>query len=146
MKGESAKLNWCSYIGQLWTIYKKAFLIVLCIGLQSLIASICWNYFMLHYHVVLETDFVPGMTNPQAVVNTQNTILRSSAMWMVCYFWRLVNPQTVTQYQLLAILYNKEIDMMLCVQLLGFLPPLLLSAGSLLHLSYATSIIQSAAI
>ena len=67
-------------------------------------------------------------------------------MWMVCYFWRLVNPQTVTQYQLLAILYNKEVDLILAVQLLGFLPPVLVSAGSYLHLTYATSLIHSAAL
>ena len=145
-KGESGPTNWCSYIGQLWQIYKKAFLIIFCLGLQSLIGSVCWNYFMIHYHVVLETDSIQGgVANHESLVIAQNTILTSSAMWMVCYFWRLVNPQSVTQYQLLTILYNKEIDLILCVQLLGFLPPLLVSAGSFLHLTYATSIIQSAA-
>ena len=65
-------------------------------------------------------------------------------MWMVCYFWRLVNPQTITQLQLLAILYDKEVDLLLCVQLLGFLPPLLVSAGSYLHLQYAASAVRAA--
>ena len=45
--------------------------------------------------------------NTAAIRDKQNEILKSSAMWMVSYFWRLVNPQTMTQYQLLALLYSK---------------------------------------
>ena len=66
-------------------------------------------------------------------------------MWMVCYFWRLVNPQNVTQVQLLAILYNKESELLLTSQLLGFVPPLIVALGSYIHLTYAAAAVHAAA-
>ena len=56
-----------------------------------------------HYYLTPGTESV----NTAAIRDKQNEILKSSAMWMVSYFWRLVNPQTMTQYQLLALLYSK---------------------------------------
>ena len=67
-------------------------------------------------------------------------------MWMICYFWRLINPQNVTQLQLLAILYNKEAELLLNLQLLGFLPPLLVSLSSYVHLQYAAAAVHAAAL
>ena len=95
---------------------------MLCVGLQSLLSSFLWNHFMFHYHILLETDilFSSSVTNinSNAILVTQNQILKSSSMWMVSYFWRLVNPQTMTQYQLLALLYSKECEL---VRLIYFL-------------------------
>ena len=88
--------------------YKKPFLIMLCVGLQFLLSSFLWNHFMFHYHILLETDILGNST---AVLVTQNQILKSSSMWIVSYFWRLVNPQTMTQYQLLALLYSRECEL-----------------------------------
>ena len=99
---------------------------------------------MINYHRVLETN-LEGPVNMKAVVETQNSILTSSAMWMVSYFWRLINPQNTAQLQLLAILYNKEVDLLLSCQLLGFLPPLLVSAGAYVHLTYAADAVKKAA-
>merc|ERR1719430_1999013 len=99
---------------------------------------------MVHYHRVLETDQYDGDINFREVVNTQNEILKSSPMWMVCYFWRLVNPQNITQLQLLAILYGKEAELILSVQLLGFLPPLIVGMGSYMHLKYAIYTVHKA--
>ena len=73
---------------------------------------------------MLETDQYWGDVNYMGVVEAQGSILRSSSMWMVsyhisftfgflvlaldfnilifsqvCYFWRLVNPQMITQVQ-----------------------------------------------
>ena len=56
-----------------------------------------------YYYLTPGTESV----NTAAIRDKQNEILKSSAMWMVSYFWRLVNPQTMTQYQLLALLYSK---------------------------------------
>ena len=85
---------------------------MLCVGLQFLLSSFLWNHFMFKYHVLLETD-VPGsdLVNREAILVIQNQILKSSGMWMVSYFWRLVNPQTMTQYQLLALLYSRECEL-----------------------------------
>jgi hypothetical protein len=38
-----------------------------------------------------------GNVNYAALARTQNNILRSSSMWMVVYFWRLINPQNLGQ-------------------------------------------------
>ena len=144
---------------RLWLIYRRPLIIMVCIGLQALISSILWNYFMINYHVILETDVGPE-ANIQTVLETQNSIIRSlldtkssmsslhvrsSGMWMVCYFWRLVNPQNVTQLQLLAILYNKESELLLTSQLLGFVPPLIVALGSYIHLQYAAAAVHTAA-
>ena len=115
---------------------------MLCIGIQFLVSSFFWNYFMYNYHIVLETDLYSG---DRAVLTTQNEILKSSPMWMVCYFWRLVNPQTMTQIHLLAILYNKEIDFCISSQYLGYLPPLIVAFGSYTHLQYAAHLVKAAA-
>ena len=81
---------------------------MLCVGLQFLLSSFLWNHFMFHYHILLETDILGNST---VVLVTQNQILKSSSMWIVSYFWRLVNPQTMTQYQLLALLYSRECEL-----------------------------------
>eukprot|EP00091_Calanus_sinicus_P013880 TRINITY_DN30883_c0_g1_i1.p1 TRINITY_DN30883_c0_g1~~TRINITY_DN30883_c0_g1_i1.p1 ORF type:complete len:165 (-),score=29.18 TRINITY_DN30883_c0_g1_i1:44-514(-) len=94
---------------QFWLNYRRPILIIMCISLQSLVSSILWNYFMISYHTVLETDQYAGDINYRQIVKTQSEILKSSPMWMVSYFWRLVNPQNMTQLQLLAILYGKEL-------------------------------------
>ena len=92
--------------------YQKPFLIMLCVGLQFLLSSFLWNHFMFKYHVLLETDVLGSdLVNREAILLTQNQILKSSGMWMVSYFWRLVNPQTMTQYQLLALLYSRECEL-----------------------------------
>ena len=96
----------------IWFEYKKPFLIMLCVALQYLLSSLLWNYFILQYHILLETDALTrsGLAdiNKSSILITQNQILKSPSMLMVFYFWRLINPQTMTQYQLLAFLYSKE--------------------------------------
>ena len=96
----------------IWFEYKKPFIIMLCVALQYLLSSLLWNYFILQYHILLETDALTrgGLTNinKSSILITQNQILKSPSMLMVFYFWRLINPQTMTQYQLLAFLYSKE--------------------------------------
>ena len=93
-----AKSN--SRISQFWTQYKKPIFVMLYVAIQFLLSSLLWNYFMFKYHVLLETDKFAGEQNLQSVRVTQNEILKSSSMWMVSYFWRLVNPQTMTQAEM----------------------------------------------
>lgn len=63
-------------VWRLWLIYRRPLIIVVCIGLQALISSVLWNYFMINYHMILETDVGP-QDNLQAVLETQNSIMRS---------------------------------------------------------------------
>lgn len=125
--------------------YKKPTFVMVCVACQALLSSALWNFFIFNYHITLETDQYSGDVNINAVVSTQNDILKSSAMWMISYFWRLVNPQTMTKIQLLAILYNKECDLVLNTQLLGFLPSIFVGFGSLTHLHYAQHSVKAAA-
>ena len=144
--GEAAIRKGClSRLYQFWLNYRRPVIIMMCISLQSFLSSIFWNYFMINYHRVLETDQYAGDINFREVVNKQNDILKSSPMWMVCYFWRLVNPQNLTQLQLLAILYGKEADLLLSIQLLGFLPPVIVGLCSYVHLQLAVSAVRNAA-
>ena len=136
------------YLGRLyqfWLNYRWPILVMMCISLQSLVSSILWNYFMISYHTVLETDQYAGDINYREIVKTQSDILKSSPMWMVSYFWRLVNPQNMTQLQLLAILYGKEVDFLLSIQLLGFLPPIIVGMGSYMHLQITVHAVREAA-
>ena len=62
-------------VWRLWLIYRRPLIIMACIGLQALVSSILWNYFMINYHAVLETDMGP-VESLQAVLHTQNSIIR----------------------------------------------------------------------
>ena len=62
-------------VWRLWLIYRRPLIIMACIGLQALVSSILWNYFMINYHAVLETDMGPE-ESLQAVLHTQNSIIR----------------------------------------------------------------------
>ena len=66
-------------------------------------------------------------------------------MWMVVYFWRLLNPHMITQYILVAILYNKLFEYITSVQFLGFLPLTLLGIVSHVYAKYVLSCIAAAA-
>ena len=128
-----------------WLRYQQPITVMFCISLQSLGSGILWNYFIINYHNVLETNQFSGDINYRALSKTQNEILLSSPMWMVCYFWRLVNPQNITQLQLLAILYGKEAEILLSVQMLGFLPPIIVGFGSFMHLQVVHHAVRKAA-
>jgi len=137
--------GWLRCLLRFIATHQRALLIVVAVGLQSLFSSILWNYFMINYHRVLETDQYWGDVNYEGVVEAQGSILRSSSMWMVCYFWRLVNPQSITQVQLLAILYNREVEILLAVPLIGYLPSALVGLGSYVHLQLAEETVRAAA-
>jgi len=141
--------NAMSRLYQFWLKYRKPIEIMMLISLQYLLSAVLWNYFIINYHITLETDlqsyFTDGV-NYKALAQAQNTAFKSSSMWVICYFWRLVNPQNVTQIQLFAILYNKEVDLLTNVQLLGFIPTILLGFLSYIHLSYVTSVVTYAAL
>ena len=130
-----------------WIAYKRPITIMFLVGLQSLLSSVLWNYFMIEYHTVLETNYLAGGNSHSylAVAMAQNMVIKSSSMWIVCYFWRLISPVGMGQLQLIAIMYNFEEKLVIAIQLLGFLPPLILGIVTSLHLEYATSIVSVAA-
>lgn len=75
----------------------------------------------------------------------QNEILKSSANWMIVYFWRLLNPHNVMQFILVSILYGKMFEYVSTIQFLGFLPIAFTGLLSFVYSKYAISAIASAA-
>ncbi|XP_023337203.1 ceramide phosphoethanolamine synthase [Eurytemora carolleeae] len=137
-----------SKLYQAYIKYRRPVQIMVLISLQSLLSSVLWNYFMINYHNILETNMesvFTGNVNYSAIVSTQNTILKSSTMWIICYFWRLVNPQNMTQIQLLVVLYGKEVEYLTSFQLIGYIPVAVVGLLSYLHLSYVYELVSTAA-
>ena len=82
----------------------RPLLVVSMVGLQTLFSSILWNFFMINYHFLLETDILPGSYN-LAMATKQNLVLKSSGMWMVCTaldFNNLDNPYILVDYILFS--------------------------------------------
>ena len=52
-----------------------------------------------------------------------------------------MNPQLITQMQLLAVLYGKEANFLDNISLLGFLPPAMVGLASYVHLQYARQVL-----
>ena len=110
--------------------------IIACLGAQTLLSSLLWNYSLIEYNDIFDNEtFVK--TAAQAAV--QNNMLKSPTMWMVVYFWRFFNPHSWVQFILLAILYNKIFEYVVAVQFLGFLPIGFIGLFSHLYAKYALS-------
>ena len=62
-------------------------------------------------------------------------------MWMIVYFWRLLNPHTLMQFILLSVLYNRTHEYLTSIQFLGFLPITVLG-GSLLEHWHPDRVVQ----
>ena len=72
----------------------------------------------------------------------QNHSIKSSTMWMIVYFWRLLNPHTLMQFILLSVLYNRTHDYLTSVQFLGFLPITVLGGCATQHFAISNFLIQ----
>ena len=92
---------------------------VVLVASLSVLSTIFWNMTTLRYHALLETDIV-AKTPEQ--FEAQNESFKSSFTWIVIYFWRLFNPHGLSQYILLAILYNKTYEYFVVMRYWGFLP------------------------
>eukprot|EP00092_Neocalanus_flemingeri_P053186 GFUD01062426.1.p1 GENE.GFUD01062426.1~~GFUD01062426.1.p1 ORF type:complete len:384 (-),score=74.48 GFUD01062426.1:10-1026(-) len=73
---------------------------IVCLGIQSILSAICWNTTTTQLHILLET----GDTSDH---NTQVQLFRSSACWVVMYFWRLLNPHMLSQALLVSLLVDR---------------------------------------
>ena len=109
--------------------------LTLCVGLLTVASSALWNYSLITFHNILETDTYVG-TSPERMI-IQNEVLKSSSYWIIVYFWRLLNPHMVMQFILVAILYNKLFEYMCIVQFFGFLPIFVTGFLSYVYSKYA---------
>merc|ERR1711892_922682 len=150
-EGEAEKCSksiflWRRKIYQMWTLYKRPVMVVLLIALQTLVTSIIWNYVMINYHRVLETDQYMGDSSVQSVAESQNSILQSSSFVMVCFLWRLINPQIMNQFQFVAILPGVEVEFFQGIYIYGRIPPIIVGAFSYSHLQYSIDLIKNASL
>lgn len=116
--------------------YQSAIFLFICIACQALFSSMFWNYSLITYHNLLETDMYAKTSTG---VLAQNTTLKSPAMWMIVYFWRILNPHSITQLILVAILYDKAFEYLTFIQYLGYIPIFVIGCTSYLYAKYALS-------
>ncbi|TRY76889.1 hypothetical protein TCAL_09230 [Tigriopus californicus] len=115
---------------------QPAITLFICIACQALLSSMLWNFSLIKYHNLLETDLYAK--NSSGIL-AQNTTLKSPAMWMIVYFWRILNPHSITQLILIAILYDKAFEYLTTIQYLGYIPILAIGFASQLYARYALS-------
>ena len=109
---------------------------------HTIVSSTMWNINLINYNQIFETHTY-AKTEEQMLA--QNSCLKSSTMWMVVYFWRLLNPHSINQFILIAILYNKTFEYFNLMQFLGYLPLFFISVLSSIYSRVAISTIMAAA-
>ena len=112
-----------------------AWIIALITG-QALLSSMCWNFEQVQFSSLLESD-----VRTEEKINAQSQVLKSSTMWMIIYFWRLLNPHSITQIILITILYNRTYDFFMCAHYIGYFPIILLAFISQIYANISFSTI-----
>lgn len=79
---------------------KHYLLLLIQIGLSSL----TWNLFLNQYHYTLDPSITDGFN---VRTELQEEIFKSSLMYTIAWFWRLLNPHSFTNYLLIAIWLNR---------------------------------------
>lgn len=120
----------------LWTT-RQVFFVVLCFALQLVISCLCWNRYIEAYHVLLES---PPVSSQHA--NLQNQILKSSIMWVIMWFWRISNAQSLMQFLLISVFVNRLWDFLSWIQYIGFFQIIILSFLSEVHLNHVSSVLS----
>nr|XP_027204267.1 ceramide phosphoethanolamine synthase-like [Dermatophagoides pteronyssinus] len=72
--------------------------------LQIGISSLTWNLFLNQYHFILDPSITDGFN---VRTELQEEIFKSSLMYTITWFWRLLNPHAFTNFLLIAIWFNK---------------------------------------
>lgn len=83
-----------------------SFFLIFFISCQTILSSAFWNVSMLSLQETMEEMTV---TTPDAMA-VQNHAFKSSTMWMIVYFWRVLNPHSLMQFILLSVLYNRKVQ------------------------------------
>lgn len=117
-----------------WRKAIPTIILVFLVGGHTILTSIMWNVYQIKFSDIFETNIY---AQTPAQIETQTEALKSSTMWMCIYFWRLLNPHSINQFILLAILYNKTFDYFVTFQFLGYLPILLVSFVSQIYAGVA---------
>ena len=73
---------------------------IFCLGIQSILSAICWNWTTTQLHILLETGDLVAREK-------QTQLFQSSACWLVMFFWRLLNPHMLSQALLVSLLVDR---------------------------------------
>ncbi|XP_059488508.1 ceramide phosphoethanolamine synthase [Neocloeon triangulifer] len=115
---------------------RRAITIVGCAALQMTLSSLFWNRTLMEYHDLLE---VPGPTYSTRVI--QNTVFKSSALWITVWFWRLTNPHAMMELILISIFLDKLWHFLTWIQYIGFVILLVQVSITETHLHYVEDLI-----
>ncbi|KAG8223590.1 hypothetical protein J437_LFUL004110 [Ladona fulva] len=119
---------------------RQVIIVIICSGLQMLLGSIFWNQTLGDYHSLLETE-VP--TQEQKVLQIE--IFKSSALWIICWFWKICNPQALLEIIILFVFIDKLWELLCWMQYTGFVILFVLTTITNAHIHYSKSLIVAGA-
>eukprot|EP00090_Calanus_glacialis_P019061 TRINITY_DN29399_c0_g1_i1.p1 TRINITY_DN29399_c0_g1~~TRINITY_DN29399_c0_g1_i1.p1 ORF type:complete len:332 (-),score=89.23 TRINITY_DN29399_c0_g1_i1:16-1011(-) len=73
---------------------------IFCLGIQSILSAICWNWTTTQLNILLETG-------ADDIKEKQIQLFQSSTCWLVMFFWRLLNPHMLSQALLVSLLVDR---------------------------------------
>lgn len=107
----------------------KALFVCCCFGFQLALSAFCWDHYVDAYHSLLENRQV---SESEAII--QNEILRSSVVWVIMWFWRILNAHSLMQMLLFAVFINRIWEFLTWIQYIGFSTIIILTVLTHLHL------------
>jgi len=73
---------------------------IIVLAMQSLLSAICWNWTTTQLYLLLESDNTSSKEK-------QTQLFQSTSCWLVMYFWRLLNPHSLSQALLVSLLVDR---------------------------------------
>jgi len=73
---------------------------IIVLAMQSLLSAVCWNWTTTQLHILLEAE---NTSNKEKQIQ----LFHSTSCWLVMYFWRLLNPHSLSQALLVSLLVDR---------------------------------------
>jgi len=96
----------------------KVVFVLCCFCFQMAIAAAFWDRYIAGYHFLLE-EADKNITPEQGAL--QDEVLKSAMMWVVIWFWKIMNSHALMEMLLLSIFLDKVWEFLTCVQYIGFI-------------------------
>lgn len=112
-----------------------------CFSLQLAISAGFWDRYISGYHQLLEN---PQATEQQMIL--QNEVLKSALMWIIMWFWRIVNAHALLEMILFSIFVDRLWEYLLFVQYIGFMVLIVLISLTEVHFHDVSNYIGKLAI
>lgn len=108
---------------------RRVLFVASCFGLQLFLSAFFWDHYIDAYHTLLESR---NVSESHAIV--QNEVLHSSVVWVIMWFWRILNAHSLMQMLLFAVFINRIWEFLLWIQYIGFAALATLTVLTHLHL------------